>query len=112
MRQLQETRDLLNQLAREDQTYAQGGAGFTFEGRGMTMSAPGTEAFKQDFAAWEILRQQATQTLEKAASALSKRLQTRQMKDRLAAGVDDKAPPEYQRQVDSYFKALAARKKQ
>jgi hypothetical protein len=35
-----------------------------------------------------------------------------QAKDRLAAGVDDKAPPEYQKQVDSYFKALAGKKKQ
>ena len=37
-----------------------GGSGFTFEGQGMTLSAPGTEAFKQDFARWEQLRQQAS----------------------------------------------------
>jgi hypothetical protein len=111
-RQLRQTEELVNQLKRDDPNFAKGGAGFTFEGQGMTLSAPGTEAFKQDFAAWEILRQQATQALEKAASTLSKKLQARQVKDRLAAGVDDKAPPEYQNQVDSYFKALAARKKQ
>jgi hypothetical protein len=110
-RQLQQTRELIDQVKREDPNFARSGAGFTFEGQGMTLSAPGTEAFKQDFAAWEILRQQATQALEKAESTLSKKLQARQVKDRLAAGMDEKAPPEYQNQVDSYFKALAARRK-
>jgi uncharacterized protein DUF4175 len=110
-RQLQKTRDLLDEMRREDPNFAKSGAGFTFEGQGMTLSAPGTEAFKQDFAAWEILRQQATQALDKAESALSKKLQSRDAKDRLAAGVDDKPPSQYQRQVDSYFKAIAAKKK-
>ena len=77
----------------------------------MTLSAPGTEAFKQDFAKWEELRRQATQVLESVESTLSKKLQAKQAKDRLAAGADDKAPAGYQKQVDSYFKAIAARKK-
>jgi hypothetical protein len=107
---LRETRDLIDQLKRDDQTYARGGAGFTFEGQGMTLSAPGTEAFKQDFARWEDLRRQATQALENAESTLSKKLHAKQAKDRLAAGADDKAPAEYQKQVDSYFKAIAKKK--
>jgi hypothetical protein len=111
MRRLQETRDLLNQLQRDDVTFAQGGAGFTFEGRGMTMSAPGTEAFKQDFAKWEDLKRQATQALDQAESTLSKKLQAKQARDRLAAGADDKAPPAYRKQVDSYFKAIAGKEK-
>jgi hypothetical protein len=77
----------------------------------MTLSAPGTEAFKQDFAKWEVLRRQATEALENVESSLSKQLQAKEAHDRLAAGVDDKAPPEYQQQVDSYFKALATKKK-
>jgi hypothetical protein len=111
MRQMKETQDLLNQLAREDQTFTHGGAGFTFEGRGMTMSAPGTEAFKQDFARWEDLKRQMTAALENAESSLSKKLQAKQARDRLAAGADDKAPPEYRKQVDTYFKAIAGKKK-
>ena len=83
-----------------------------FEGQGMTTSAPGTEAFKQDFARWEEMRKQATIALDHAEATLSKKLQAQEAKDRLAAGVEDKAPPEYQKQVDSYFKALAAKKKQ
>jgi hypothetical protein len=110
-RQLQETRDLINQLGREDPAYSQGGAGITFEGRGMTMSAPGTEAFKQDFAKWEDLKRQATQALENVESSISKKLQAKQARDRLAAGTDDAAPPEYKKQVDSYFKAIAGKKK-
>jgi hypothetical protein len=111
LRGLQETRDLLNQLQRDDQSFSQGGPGFTFEGRGMTMSAPGTEAFKQDFAKWEDLKRQATQALDRAESTLSKKLQAKQARDRLAAGADDSAPPAYRKQVDSYFKAIAGKQK-
>jgi hypothetical protein len=109
---MQETRDLIEQLRREDPTFGRGGgAGFTFEGQGMTVTAPGTEAFKQDFAKWEDLRRQATQALENAQSQISKKLQDKESKERLAAGADDKAPPEYQKEVDDYFKAIAAKKK-
>ena len=52
--------------------------GLTFEGQGMTLSAPGTEAFKQDFAdVGSLLRKQATQALDQAESTLSKRLQAK-----------------------------------
>ncbi|HEY7283811.1 MAG TPA: DUF4175 family protein [Vicinamibacterales bacterium] len=110
-RAMQETRDLMEQLRRDDPSFNRGGTGFTFEGQGMTTSAPGTEAFKQDFAKWEDLRRQATLALENAQSTLSKKLQARESKERLAAGADDKAPAEYQKQVDDYFKAIAAKKK-
>ena len=111
-RKLQDTRELMDQLKRDDPNgqYTRGGAGFTFEGQGMTLSAPGTEAFKQDFARWEQLRKQATQALETAETALSKKLQAKQAKDRLAAGADDKAPAAYQEQVDDYFKSIAKKK--
>jgi hypothetical protein len=111
-RQLQQTRELMDELKRDDPNFSRGGgSGFTYEGQGMTLSAPGTEGFKQDFAKWQQLRDQATQALDAAESTLSKKLQAKEAHDRLAAGVDDKAPPEYQKQVDSYFKALAAKKK-
>jgi len=110
-RAMQETRELMDQLRREDPTFSRGGMGFTFEGQGMTTSAPGTEAFKQDFARWEDLRRQATLALENAQTTLSKKLQARESKERLAAGADDKPPADYQKQVDDYFKAIAAKKK-
>ena len=109
-RQLEQARELMNDLKRLDES-GQLGMGPTLEGQGMVLSAPGTEAFKQDFAQWEQLRVQATQALDKAESSISKKLQAKQSRDRLAAGVEDKAPPGYQQQVDGYFKAIAAGKK-
>jgi ElaB/YqjD/DUF883 family membrane-anchored ribosome-binding protein len=110
-RQLQQTKDLVDQLRRDDPSFARGGPGFTLEGQGSVLSAPGTEGFKQDFAKWEDLRRQATQALEQAEASLTKKLQAKQAKDRLAAGADDNPPPEYKKQVDSYFKAIAGKKK-
>ena len=78
----------------------------------MTLSAPGTEAFKQDFARWQQLRQQATQALDRAETALSKKLQAKEAQDRLAAGADERPPAGYESQVDSYFKALAKKKQE
>ena len=76
----------------------------------MTLSAPGTEAFKQDFARWEQLRQQASQLLARAETQLSKKLQAADADDRLAAGADDAPPPAYQQQVDQYFRGLAGKR--
>ena len=100
-------------MRRDDPNFARGGSGgFTFEAPSTAgITAPGTEAFKQDFAKWEEMRRQATLALETIEASLSKKLQVKQAKDRLAAGSDDKAPDGYQKQVDSYFKAIAGKKK-
>jgi hypothetical protein len=109
-RELERTRALLDELRRQDPSFASGGAGFTFEGAGMVFSSPGTEAFKQDLARWEALSAEATRALDRAESSLSNRLQEQDTTGRLAAGVSDKAPAAYQQQVDRYFKALGNRK--
>jgi hypothetical protein len=57
------------------------------------------------------MRRQATQVLDHVESSLSKKIEAKQAHDRLAAGADDQAPPGYQHQVDSYFKAIAGKKK-
>jgi hypothetical protein len=108
LRQLREARSLLDDLQRQDPGFSKSGAGFTPEGQGMILSAPGTEGFKQDFSRWESLTRQATLALEQAESRLSKRIRANDSKSRLAAGVEDTVPREYQKQVDSYFKAIAA----
>jgi hypothetical protein len=112
-RQLQETKELAEQMRRDDPTFARGGGGgFSFEApTNIGVSAPGTEAFKQDFARWEEMRRQATQLLDNVEASVSKKLQAKQAHDRLAAGADDKAPAGYQKQVDDYFKAIASKKK-
>ena len=102
---------MIDQLRRDDPSLTRGGPGFTFEGQGTVFASPGTEGFKQDFAKWEDLRRQATLALDHAESTLSKKLQAKQARDRLAAGADDNPPPEYKKQVDSYFKAIAGKKK-
>src|SRR4029077_5171603 len=101
-RQLQQTKELVDQMRREDPSFAQGpGGGFTFEQMpNIGVTSPGTEAFKQDFAKWEDLRRQATQALENIEASLTKKLTAKQSKDRLAAGADDAAPPEYRTRVD------------
>jgi hypothetical protein len=109
-RQMREVRDLLNQAQRQN-ARVEGGPGSTFEGQGMVLSAPGTQGFKQDFAKWQELTRQVTLALDNIESTASKRLQEKSSKDRLASGGDERAPAEYQQQVDSYFKALATRKR-
>ncbi|MGH9139751.1 MAG: hypothetical protein ACRD2I_01270, partial [Vicinamibacterales bacterium] len=112
-RQLQETKELADQMRRDDPSFARGGGGgFSFEApTSIGLSAPGTEAFKQDFARWEEMRRQATQLLDNVEASLTKKLQAKEAHDRLAAGADDKAPAAYQKQVDEYFKAIASKKK-
>jgi hypothetical protein len=110
-RRVAEVRELMDQLSRDEGRQERGGMGITFEGQGMTLSAPGTESWKQDFAKWQELKRQATTALDAAETTLAKKLDEKAAKDRLAAGVDDRAPAAYQDQVNSYFKALAAKKK-
>jgi hypothetical protein len=109
---LQETKELADQMRRDDPSFARGGGGgFTFEApSSVGLSAPGTEAFKQDFAKWEEMRRQATQVLENVEASVSKRLQAKQARDRLAAGTDDKPPAGYEA-GRRYFKAIAGKKK-
>ena len=112
-KQLQDTKALADQMRREDPGFARGGGGgFSFDApTSIGLSAPGTEAFKQDFAKWEEMRRQATQVLDNVETSLSKKIQAKQAHDRLAAGADDKAPAGYQKQVDDYFKAIAGNKR-
>jgi hypothetical protein len=109
-RDMQRAQQLVEQLKREDPTVAQGGMGSTFEGQGMTLSSPGTEAFKQDLSKWEQLRLQVSDALSRTESSIDRKLQVRNAKDCLPSGADDRAPAAYQPQVDTYFKALADRK--
>lgn len=108
-RQMKEVRDLLGETQKENARSE--GIGATFEGQGMVLSAPGTQGFKQDFAKWQELTRQVTLALDNVESSVAKKLQEKSSKDRLASGGDERAPAEYQQQVDAYFKALAARKR-
>ena len=72
-----------------------------------SVSAPGTEAFKQDFARWETLKQNLQLALEKVERSLSDELRQQETRDRLGAGAADAVPDDYRRLVEKYYRSLA-----
>ena len=84
------------------------GAGSTPVGQTMVTAAPGTEAFKQDFARWESLHREVTLGLERYEASLSRRTIDKAARERLRNGGADAPPPEYASSVERYFRALAA----
>jgi hypothetical protein len=99
----QEARDLLQQLRQgnldanlpDDQGFNPG------------RSAPGTEAWKQDFAKWDELKVQIAAALEKAERTTADELRGQQATDRLNAGASQAVPEAYRRLVEKYYRALA-----
>lgn len=73
-----------------------------------SISAPGTEAFKQDFARWESLKQNLLVALEQVETNVSGKLRDRENRERLNAGRHEAAPESYREQVDRYYRSLAA----
>ena len=73
-----------------------------------SVSAPGTEAFKQDFARWESLKQHLLLALEKVERSMSDELRQQETKHRLNAGAADAVPDDYRRLVEKYYRSLAA----
>ena len=58
-------------------------------------SAPGTEAFKQDYAAWQSLAADVAKALERAEGSVAGRLSSALAKDRLRAGGSERVPDAY-----------------
>ena len=73
-----------------------------------SFSAPGTEAFKQDFARWESLKQNLLVALEDVESHVSDQLRARESKERLNAGGHDTVTESYRQLVEQYYRSLAA----
>jgi hypothetical protein len=80
----------------------------TDEGWWRSFSAPGTEAFKQDFSRWESLKKNLLVALEDAETKLSGELRDRENKARLNAGGHDAVSETYRALVDKYYRSLAA----
>jgi hypothetical protein len=72
------------------------------------LSAPGTEAWKQDFARWEQLKVQVAAALERLETNSVARLRARDADARLNAGGSQAVPERYRELVDKYYRALAA----
>jgi hypothetical protein len=82
------------------------------EGQYTSLSAPGTESFKQDYARWESLRRDAVTALEQVEIALAQRIREKDAgdaKDHFRSGGDDRTPRAYQSLVDKYYQSLARR---
>ena len=73
----------------------------------MVTSAPGTQAFKQDFSKWETLHKDVALGLERLEAALSQRVVERAARERLRTGSADRVPDQYRSTVDRYYRALA-----
>ena len=76
-----------------------------------SVSAPGTESFKQDFAKWEALKKNLLVALDQTESHLSDQLRNRENKERLNAGRHDAVADTYRELVDRYYQSLAAPRK-
>ena len=100
-----EARSLIDQLRKEKAAEIESPPA---EGFNPGRSAPGTEAWKQDFSKWETLKTQIAASLERAESSAAARLRDQQSTDRLSAGTSQAVPEQYRRMVAKYYEALAS----
>jgi hypothetical protein len=103
--QMQEAQKLAEGLQRENPNQK---GGTTPEQWQRSVSAPGTEAFKQDFAKWEELKKNLLVALDQTESQLSDQLRARENRERLNAGRHDAVADTYKALVDRYYQSLAA----
>jgi hypothetical protein len=106
-RELQRSRETLGRMQGEQH----GGGGATPEQHEYSRSAPGNEAFKQDFSRWETLRKDVDLAMEQYEVAVSARLARKTADDRLSAGGSERVPEAYRPLVSRYFESLAKVKK-
>ncbi len=108
--QMEDARQLAQEMQRENPGMQKGGT--TPEQWQRSVSAPGTEAFKQDFAKWEELKKGLLVALERTESQLSDQLRARENRERLNAGRHDAVSDSYRALVDRYYQSLAAPRRQ
>ena len=84
-----------------------GGAMSTPEQHEWSRSAPGTEAFKQDYAAWQSLAADVAKALERTEAQVAGRLSASMARDRLRAGGSERVPDPYRQRVAKYFESIA-----
>jgi cell division protein FtsB len=102
-RELQRSRESLGRMRAEQRG---GLGGSTPEQHEFSRSAPGNEAFKQDFGSWESLRKDIDLALEQFEAAASSRLAPKAA-DRLSGGGNERIPDAYRPVVSRYFEAIA-----
>ena len=103
---MQDAQKLAQEIGKQNPGMEKGGT--TPEQWQRSVSAPGTESFKQDFAAWESLKKNLLVALEQTESQLADKLRARETKERLNAGRHDAVADTYRELVDRYYQSLAA----
>jgi len=88
-----------------------GGRMATPEEHEWSRSAPGTEAFKQDYAAWQSLAGDVARALERTEASVAGKLSNAVARDRLRAGGSERVPDAYRQRVSKYFESIASKKK-
>lgn len=106
--QLRDAQRLAGEVQRENPQMPRG---TTPEQWSRSVSAPGTEAFKQDFANWESLKKHLLVALERTEAQLSDQLRARENRERLNAGRHDAVAESYRQLVDRYYQSLATPRK-
>ncbi len=104
--QMRDAQRLADEMQRENPGMQKGGS--TPEQWQRSVSAPGTEGFKQDFAKWESLKKNLLVALDQTESQLSDQLRARENRERLNAGRHDAVADTYRALVDRYYQSLAA----
>ena len=107
-RELRRAEDLLGGLRRENPSLT--GSLAAAQGQRDVRSAPGTEAFKQDFARWDELRVDVGVALERFEASRERLLEAEELTGHLSAGADDRVPDAYRALVEAYYEALAVRR--
>ena len=108
-RELRRAEDVLDGMRRENPSMT--GTLAAALGLRDVRSAPGTEAFKQDFALWDELRRDVGVALERFEASRLRLLEAEELAGRLSAGADDRVPDAYRALVDAYYEALAVRRR-
>lgn len=104
--QMREAQRLADEVRRQAPAMPDGGS--TPEQWQRSPSAPGTEAFKQDFEKWESLKNNLLAALERTETQVSAELRMREQQQRLNAGGHVAVSDTYRDLVDRYYQSLAA----
>jgi len=102
---LESSRDLLDALRRQSSALDRDLDRWARQWQ--SVSAPGTEVFKQDLAHWDSLRRNLENALHQFEAERSRALAAGEIRDRLSAGSEEPLPARYRRLVDQYYRALA-----
>lgn len=104
-RELRRAADQLNRFGAEG-----GGQGITPPGA-RTLSPLSAPGFHQDYSKWEHLSHEISAGLERAETALAKKLRDQEARDRLQAPSSGRVPESYRRLVEQYYESLARDKR-